>query len=195
MDNRNEIRHTRQALETVVPLKVPFRLDIEIFGGCNFKCKFCPNNNEEYRKSERHTVMSMDTFKMLVDSIAEMEQNAGGEKVKVIYIGGHGEPLLHKEFPEMISYLKKKNVCREIRTVSNGSMLHPYLNQKIAESGLDMLRISVEALSGEGYKALCGVDMDFQKFVGNISDLYERTCVCGGGAETVSKNSERYAKK
>ena len=193
MDNRNEIRHTRHALETVVPLKVPFRLDIEIFGGCNFKCNFCPNNNDEYMKSERHKVMSMDTFKMLVDSIAEMEHDAGGEKVKVIYIGGHGEPLLHKEFPEMVSYLKRKNVCREIRTVSNGSMLNPYLNQKIVESGLDMLRIAVEALSDEGYRTLCGVDMDFQKFVGCISDLYKKAC--GGGAETICKDSKCHVKK
>lgn len=186
MESRNEVRHKRHDLETVVPLKVPFRLDIEIFGGCNFKCSFCPNNNEEYLKSERHQVMSMETFKNLVDSIQEMEQEAGGEKIKVIYIGGHGEPLLHQEFPDMISYLKKKQVCREVRVVSNGFMLHPGLNQKIVESGLDMLRISVEALSGEGYRKLCGVDLDFHRFVDHISDLYRRS-VSGGGLKVSAK--------
>lgn len=183
MEDRREIRHERHALETVVPLKVPYRMDIEIFYGCNFKCNFCPLNNADAAKSKKSQMMSFDTFKEIIDQIADMEREAGGEQVKVIYLGGLGESLLHKDFPEMVSYVKEKKVCREIRTITNGSMLNPVLNQKIVDSGLDLLRISVEALSGEKYKEICGFDLNFNKFVGNVSDIFQRSKKSGGGVE------------
>ena len=68
MEDRREIRHERHALETVVPLKVPYRMDIEIFYGCNFKCNFCPLNNADAAKSKKSQMMSFDTFKEIITS-------------------------------------------------------------------------------------------------------------------------------
>lgn len=185
--NRYEIRHERHALEDVVPLKVPYRLDIEVCGACNFKCNFCPTNNEHYMESERHKVMSKATFEKLIDSIADMERNADGEQIKVVYLSGFGEPLLHKDFPDMVAYIKEKRICREVRAITNGSMLNPVLNRRIVSSGLDMIRISVEALSNVGYKAVCGIDLDFDDLVENVADLYKSSCHHGGGLKVSAK--------
>lgn len=182
--SKNEIRYERHALEDVVPLKVPYIVAIDISGACNFRCCFCPNNNETYMKAERHIFMPLEMFKKIIDDIAYMENENDGEKVKVIYITGTGEPMLNKDMVEMIRYCKSRNVCREIRAITNGSILSPICNQKLAESGLDMLRISIEALSDEGYRNVCDVDLSFKDLVENITDLYRRSY--GGGVKGIS---------
>ena len=180
MGERKEIRHKRHALEEVVPLKLPYRLDIEVFRGCNFKCNFCPINNDSASKKEGYQSMTFDTLKKIVDDVVDMEKETNGEKIGVIYMGGFGESLLHKDFPEMVSYVKEKEICREIRLITNGSMLNPQLNQRLVDSGLDLLRISVEALSDEKYKKVCGYNIRFNNFLENISDLYQKA-ISGGG--------------
>lgn len=41
------------------------------------------------------------------------------------------------------------------------------------DSGIDMVRISVEALTEKDYKSICDVDLDFDRFAANIRNLYE----------------------
>lgn len=49
----------------------------------------------------------------------------------------------------------------------------PEMNRRLVDTGIDMVRISVEALTAEDYKEICDVSIDFEKFVDNIRDLYE----------------------
>lgn len=73
----------------------------------------------------------------------------------------------------MAKEIKDRNLCRELRCTTNGYMLSPELNRKLVSTGIDMIRISVEALTNEDYGDICDVSMDFNKFVENIRDLYE----------------------
>nr|MCR5098785.1 radical SAM protein [Lachnospiraceae bacterium] len=166
---RLEVRHERTPLDTVCPLPAPFVLFIDPCGACNFTCNFCPCNVSDYKITERHAVMELKTFKKVIDDVASFP-----EQVKVIYLFGFGEPLLHKDFFEMASYVKEKNACRELRVVTNGSLLSPEVNKKIVDSGIDLVRISVEALDAKGYKDVCDFDLDYDAFLANIKDLHER---------------------
>ncbi len=159
--------YPRQPLETVVPLKAPFVLYIDPCGICNFNCEFCPCYRSDYRKEERHTMMSYDLFKKVVDDMEQFE-----DKVKVVYLYGFGEPLLNRDLPKMARYLKDKNVCREIRMYTNGKLLGPEMNRSLVDSGIDLIRISVEGLSAKQYKEVCKADIDYDLFVDNIRDLY-----------------------
>lgn len=165
-----EERHERAKLEDVVPLKAPFVLFIDPCGICNFSCSFCPCNRSDYRKKERHQKMPPALFRKIVDDICRFE-----EQVKVIYLYGFGEPLLNRELFAMARYVKEKNVCRELRLVTNGSLLNPHVNRELVDAGFDLIRISVEALEAKPYREMCGVDIDYDKFVGNIADLYGRS--------------------
>ena len=115
-----ETRNKRTPLELVVPLSTPFIIFIDPCGACNFRCNFCPCNNSEYKKKERHKMMPLPVFKQIVDDIGNFNQ-----KVKVIYLYGFGEPLLNRHLIKMAKYLKNSQVCHEIRIVTNGSMLTP----------------------------------------------------------------------
>lgn len=160
-------QNKRTALETVVPLKSPYVIFLDPSGACNFKCNFCPCNNSEYLKEERHKIMDMPLFKKIIDDIVTFE-----EQVKIIYLNGFGEPLLNAELIAMIKYIKEKNACREIRLTTNGYLLNPKINKKIVESGIDLIRISIEALNSEDYKKITGINVNVEKLMANIKDLY-----------------------
>ena len=163
-------RNERTPLEKVLPLKAPYVLYIDPCGLCNFKCNFCPCYRSSYRAEERHAMMDFGLFQKIVDDMAEFE-----EPVRVVYLYGFGEPLLNKDIIKMARYLKQKNVCREIRIYTNGALLSPEMNQQLADSGIDLIRISLEGLTSEDYKATCEAKIDFGELVKNIADLYERT--------------------
>ena len=163
-------QYPRQPLETVVPLKAPFVLYIDPCGICNFNCYFCPCYRSDYRKEERHTMMSFELFQKIVDDMEEFE-----EPVKVVYLYGFGEPLMNPELTRMARYLKDKHVCREIRMYTNGKLLQPKMNRLLVESGIDLIRVSLEGLSADQYRDICRVELDFHHFVDNIRDLYEQS--------------------
>ncbi|WP_312647707.1 radical SAM protein [Aminipila sp.] len=169
-EQRNETRNMRVNLEEAVPLRAPFVMFIDPCGACNFSCNFCPCNKSDYKKEERHKIMSLELFKKVIDDVCEFE-----EQVKVIYLYGFGEPLLNKDISKMAKYIKQKKACREIRLVTNGSLLNPKLNQELVDSGIDLIRISVEALDSQDYNKLCGVDLNYENFLENIKDLYYKS--------------------
>ena len=169
-DDKIETRHERTPLEQVAPLDTPYVLFIDPCGRCNFVCNFCPCNIAKENYEERHKLMSLENFKKIVDGIQIFAQ-----KVKVIYLYGYGEPLLHPEFMEMAAYLKNADVCREIRLVTNGSLLSPDLNTRLVDTGIDLVRISIEALNAQDYKRICGVNLNYERFIENIADLYQKS--------------------
>lgn len=164
---RLEYANAREDLSVVVPLDTPYVLFLDPCGACNFKCRFCPCNNSDFKKEQRHALMDMELFHKILDDIEKFP-----EQIKVINLYGFGEPLLHPQYIQMIKEIKERNLCRELRCTTNGFLLTPELNRNLVQAGIDMVRISVEALTEQDYKDICGVDIDLEKFIRNIEDLY-----------------------
>lgn len=165
-----EKRNDRTPLERVVPLESPYIMFIDPCGVCNFRCKFCPCNMSSFKANDRHQKMSFSLFKKIVNDMQKFKH-----RVRVVNLYAFGEPLLNEQLPEMISYLKTKNVCNEIRISTNGYCLSPELNQKLVDSGLDLLRISIEAMNESDYEKICGVKIDLNRYIENIKDLYQKS--------------------
>ena len=159
------------ALEDVVPLRTPFSAHIDVCSVCNYKCSFCFQSDMEGMKESgvRWGLMELDLFKKIVDDLAQFD-----DRLKKVKIGNHGEPTLHPSLPEMISYIRDKDVADTVELFTNGSKLNPELNQKLVDAGLQRINISVEGLSAEAYKRVAGVTVDMKEFVANIADLYKR---------------------
>ena len=167
---KNVTRNERHPLEEVVPLDTPYIIYIDPSGACNFKCNFCPCNTSDYMAKERHKIMDMALFKKIVEDMKSFPQ-----KIRVVYLFAFGEPLVNKHIIKMIQYLRDSNVCDEIRMYTNGAMLNPVLNSRLADSGIDLIRVSVNALEGESYQELCGVTLDYDEYYNNLRDLYQKT--------------------
>ncbi|MDM8554383.1 radical SAM protein [Desulfococcaceae bacterium HSG7] len=162
-------------LETVIPLETPYSVHIDVCSVCNFKCNFCfqADSDAIKKKGLSRGFMDLRLFKKVVDDLIHFN-----EKHKKVKIGLHGEPTLHPELPQMISYLKARNVTEVIELFTNGSKLNPKLNKEIIDAGLTRINISVEALSSEGYQTIAGAKVDMNKFINNIKDLYDRRNGC-----------------
>ncbi len=166
--DRLEFSNARTDLGKAAPISTPFVVFLDPCGACNFSCKFCPCNQSDFMASERHEKMSMQMFEKVLNDLEEFP-----EQIKVINLYGFGEPLLHPQYIEMIEQIKRRKLCRELRCTTNGFLLTPELNRELVRAGIDMVRISVEALTEQDYKNICGVNINYQKFIGNIENLYQ----------------------
>ena len=176
--DRIETRHKRVNLADAIPLPAPFTVRVDPCGACNFKCVFCPCNQTDYLAKERHQRMSWDTFQNVLNSMKEWAEIDAKERpgqelsLKVVDFHGFGEPLLNPLLPEMIRAVKEAKVCREVRLVTNGSLLVPELSRKLIDAGLDLCRVSIYALDAEDYRKLCGVKIDTGRIIDNIASFH-----------------------
>jgi MoaA/NifB/PqqE/SkfB family radical SAM enzyme len=166
--DRLEYRNTRIPLEKAAPLQAPYVIFLDPSGACNFRCKFCPCNNSDFMLKERHKIMDMHLFMKIVTDISEFK-----EEIKVVNLYGFGEPLLNQNIIEMVKNLRESKVCREIRITTNGWLLNYELSDLLVGTGVDMIRISIEALNERDYRDLCGVDISYQKLLDNIKNLFK----------------------
>jgi MoaA/NifB/PqqE/SkfB family radical SAM enzyme len=118
---------------------------IEVTNRCNLLCQTCPRTffDREPLKS-----LSLQEFIMIAEQFPQMQR---------ALLHGIGEPLLNRELPEIIKDLKGRNV--EVIINSNGTLLTPYWQEKIIESGLDQYRCSIDGAKNETYARIRGANL------------------------------------
>lgn len=166
----------RTKLETVIPLRTPFIINIDPSDRCNFQCQFCPTGDRELMKNTKGRNfgnMDFELYKYIIDDICKFE-----DKVKVIRLYKDGEPLLNPHFADMVKYAKESGCCDRVDTTTNASLLTPERSLAIIEGGLDRINISVEGVNAEQYKKFSSYSMDFEKYVENIRFFYEHRKQC-----------------
>ena len=155
----------RTKLAEVLPLNTPFIVQIFPIYACNFKCSYCIF---QYDKAKRGFIsdkiaMDFDLFKKCIDDMATFPN-----KIKVLRFVGIGEPLLHANIAEMVEYAASKNVANVVELLTNASLLTPEMSDSLIKAGLSRLVVSLQGTTEEKYKAVCGVDIDFKKFIENL---------------------------
>ncbi len=78
---------------------------------------------------------------------------------------GVGEPMLVKALPRMIRYLKDRGTYVLFNT--NGTLLNPKKFQELIDTGLDELRVSLDAADRKSYAAIRGKDF-FNRIVRDV---------------------------
>jgi MoaA/NifB/PqqE/SkfB family radical SAM enzyme len=118
---------------------------IEVTNRCNLLCQTCPRTffDREPQKS-----LSLAEFKRIAEQFPQMQR---------ALLHGIGEPLLNRELPEMIGYLKGKNV--EVIINSNGTLLTPEWQASLIASGLDEYRCSIDGARDETYARIRGANL------------------------------------
>lgn len=165
----------RTALETVIPLSTPFVLFVDPASVCNFKCTFCPTGDRPLIDDTGRWQgrMHPDVFKKVIDDLDEFDK-----PLKVLRMYKEGEPLLHTQLPEMITYAKKSKQVPYIDTTTNGYLLTGKNVDALMKAGLDRINISVDGLSDEMFWDLTKTKVNFEKFVAQIKYLYENKGDC-----------------
>ena len=134
-------------------LPLPRSLYIETTNRCNLRCKGCIQFRG-LREAERD--ISLDELIMITDQLPELERTA---------LHGVGEPLLNINLSGMIRHLKSRDVF--VLFNSNGILLDEKWQNSLIDTGLDELRISLDAASPEGYKRIRN-NSGFNRIVRNL---------------------------
>ena len=157
----------RVILAKAVPLDTPFTMNIFPTNACNFRCNYCAQSlGKEYLQREyafHYESMPMEIFRK---AVAQMKSFP--EPFKLVSFMGHGEPLLHRDLPEMIRLLREAGVAKRIEIITNGSMLTHELSEKLVAAGLSALRISLQGITSEKYKKISNVILDFDQYMDEL---------------------------
>src|SRR6195952_2117340 len=135
--------------------KPPVCLYLEVTNRCNLLCETCPRTFEDL---EPPADMSWELFTRIVDQVPNVAR---------VVLHGVGEPMLVKELPRMIRYLKDRGTYVLFNT--NGTLLNPKKFQEIIDTGLDELRVSLDAADRVSYAAIRGKDF-FPRIVRDVGN-------------------------
>jgi len=160
----------RTRLAKVLPLDTPFVVQIFPIYACVFKCCYCIFSIDPAKRGfiSDKIVMDLDLYKKCIDDLARFPN-----KIKVLRFVGIGEPLLHKNIVEMIAYAASKQVANTIEILTNAALLTPKMSDALISSGLNRLVVSLQGTTGKKYKKTCGVDINFEEFVGNLKYFFD----------------------
>jgi MoaA/NifB/PqqE/SkfB family radical SAM enzyme len=103
--------------------------------------------------------------------------------VRRVVLHGIGEPTLNPRLPEIIAVVKARGAYALFNT--NGLLLRRPLNQRLVESGLDEVRISVDAATPETYRLVRKADA-FGRVIANVRALAEIRARIGGSTPRLS---------
>ena len=131
----------------------PVCLYLEVTNRCNLLCETCPRTFEEL---EPPADMSWELFTRIVDQVPNIAR---------VVLHGVGEPMLVKDLFRMIRYLKARGTYVLFNT--NGTLLNPKKFDELIESGLDELRVSLDAADRESYARVRGKDF-FNRIVRDV---------------------------
>lgn len=172
----------RASLDEIVPRSAPFVVYLDPCGACNFKCNFCPCNRSDVLKTERHRMMEWALFEKILEDLKAFQG-----QISVVNLHGFGEPLLNPRIADMARALKESGCCREVRTTTNGSLLDDAMSKALIASGIDIVQVSIEALSTTGYRELCDVSIEFETILNNVARFYKLSRANGGTPKISAK--------
>ena len=134
---------------------------MELTNICNFDCAFCPNEIMTRKKG----VMKKETAIRILDEISDINLT------KKMMFHLMGEPTLHPNLTELITYANDKGIKIVLNT--NGARLDGKLLDRVYNLGLDRLIISLQTPT-EGTYSLRRARMDFPAYISKVKDIVRK---------------------
>ena len=136
----------------------PSVIRIETTNACNGRCIICPHNDMQRPVH----IMSNELFEKIVEECS-------GHKISEVHLHNFGEPLLDAGLEDRIKLVKKR--CRAYTKIfTNGSLLTPDRTQKLLDSGIDEIKISVDGATPDEYEKV-RQPLKWQEVSDNIKGL------------------------
>jgi MoaA/NifB/PqqE/SkfB family radical SAM enzyme len=134
---------------------------------CNLACAYC-NEYDDYSKP-----VPIETMKQRVDDLSRLGTT-------IITISG-GEPILHPDLDELISYMRSKRIITGM--ITNGYLLTADRIQRLNRAGLDHMQISIDNLMPDDVskKSLKVLDKKLQLLSEHADFHVNINSVVGGG--------------
>src|SRR5262245_944803 len=131
----------------------PVCVYLETTNRCNLLCTTCPRT---YAELEPPADMSWELFISIVDQIPNLQRAV---------LHGVGEPMLVRNLPRMVRYLKDRGTYVLFNT--NGTLLNERNGRALIGAGLDELRVSLDASNASSFLVVRGKDY-FARILRNV---------------------------
>jgi sulfatase maturation enzyme AslB (radical SAM superfamily) len=120
----------------------PQSILLEPTNACNLRCRMCPAYGEGVKKSRDIGFIQKDVWINAIDEIGSWPSHVN------LDIHGAGEPLLHPNFFDIISYAKsKKNII--VGFLCNATLLDQKKSKAVIELDVDWVCFSVDGAEKE----------------------------------------------
>ncbi len=135
-------------------------LQVESAIACNLRCVMCPWR-EIAKKIENRAIMTQEVWEAIRPYLSD---------VRSIDFTGGGEPLLQ---PRLIEWISEANAAGcETGFLSNGLLLKKETAERIINTGVDWICVSMDGADAEMYNRI-RVDSDFDRVCENLANLSE----------------------
>jgi MoaA/NifB/PqqE/SkfB family radical SAM enzyme len=136
----------------------PYIYVIEPTNICNLRCIYCPTGKDMLLAPKGK--INLDDFRKVIDTIKDYAVE--------IMLYNWGEPFLHPEITELISYAHRSR----IGTVVSSNMMYSQngISDQIIKSGLDHLIMSFSGITGKTHE-IYHVGSDFNRMIRNVEEL------------------------
>ena len=128
--------------------KFPY-IRLSITDVCNFKCGYCLPNGYQKDKSDNRKFLSSEEIERLAKGLSEL----GVSKIRLT----GGEPTVRKDFFDIVKILKNKSGIKKTVVTTNGYRLDQ-IAEKLVDSGIDGINISIDSLNRDTFKTITGHD-------------------------------------
>ncbi len=118
----------------------PIFISIEPVDICNLHCPECPVGIRDIPR--KGTSVNLEVTRKLIDELSPRLMHT------ILYF--QGEPLINRDFPEIVKYIRSKNILTS--TSTNAQLLNDKMAKAIVESGLDKLIVSIDGTTQETYE-------------------------------------------
>src|SRR5271169_3843376 len=144
--------------------RIPMEVSIELTHRCPLDCQHCYNNLPMADKTARHSELTLDEYKRLLDEIA-----AAGT-FWVLFTGG--EIFARADFLDIYAYAKSKGFL--ITLFTNGTMVTERIANYLAEYRPFAIEITLYGATRETYEALTQIPGSYDRCMRGIRLLLDR---------------------
>ena len=142
----------------------PPMIYVSIVNICNLNCIHCHYPTFAKQPDWKANMMPWEYWAKLCDEMGEYPWS-------ILNLGTDGEPLVHKKFIDMMRYAKQRGI-QWTNITTNGLLIQGEKAEIIIKEGLlDVINVSHDSISKEGYKRIRGGDYD--RLVRNTLNLVE----------------------
>jgi MoaA/NifB/PqqE/SkfB family radical SAM enzyme len=134
------VKPSASRLQLHPPVTRLAKVYIEPTNHCNLECRTCIRHSWDEPTGE----MRGETFDRIVGGLQAFS------RPPVVFFGGQGEPLAHPDIVDMIRRVKSLGCYVEL--ITNGTLLDNSLSEKLIDSGLDLLWVSLDGATPESYR-------------------------------------------
>lgn len=130
----------------------PEVLHLDLTNECNNNCIGCwcrspLLGDKEMPEWEKHQTLPLGLIRGVIDDLAKL---GGLRQVKLV---GGGEPFMHPDILEIISYMKSKDASISIDINTNFTLVSEHIAEELVRLGVDSLTVSLWAGDPQTYVA------------------------------------------